>query len=272
MKIKLALAQLAMSASIEENVSKSVSSIRRAASENANVIAFPEVQLSPFFPQYEGKDASKYLMSINHPAIKKIQEAAACAGIVCIPNIYLSEGQSRFDASPVFDANGDLKGISKMVHVIQAPCFYEQDYYTPSDVGWNVYDTAAGKIGVSICCDRHYPESFRACLGQKAQLVIIPTANHKGEDMELFEAEIRIPAMQNNFYIAMCNRVGEEGDITFAGESLVVDPHGKVIAKAGGKEEILYAELDYGEIARSRKNRPYQNIRQPHHYPIPSKA
>ena len=98
-----------------------------------------------------------------------------------------------------------------MVHVFQAPQFYEVDYYTPSEDGFKVFDMPFGRVGIVICFDRHLPESIRTCSLLGAALVIVPTANCKAEPMELFEWEIRVQAMQNSVFVAMCNRVGLEG-------------------------------------------------------------
>ena len=116
----------------------------------------------------------------------------------------------RYDASLVINADGSLLGVSKMVHIVQAPLFHEQDYYTPLDSGFETYTTQAGIVGVVICFDRHYPESIRTCVLKGAQIIVIPTANIKGEPLELFEWELRVPAMQNEVVIALCNRVGVE--------------------------------------------------------------
>ncbi len=97
----------------------------------------------------------------------------------------------------MIDSNEGLVGVSKMVHVYQANKFYEQDYYTPSEDGFKVYDTPFGKIGIVICFDRHLPESIRSCAKQGAELIIIPTANTLDEPMEMFEWEIRVQAYQN---------------------------------------------------------------------------
>ena len=246
MKSRIALAQISMGESIDENLAKAVRCIEEAAANGAGIVAFPEVQFSPFFPQHAGGDASAYLMSVDHGAVETIREVCRREEVVCIPNLYLAESGRRFDASPVIDADGSLLGIARMVHIAQAPCFYEQDYYDSADVGWRVFDTAAGRVGVVICFDRHFSESFRSCLEQAAEVVIIPTANHKGEDLEFFEREIRDAAVQNRFHVAMCNRVGREDEIDFAGESLVADPHGKIVAKADDREQILYADLFTG--------------------------
>lgn len=79
-----------------------------------------------------------------------------------------------------------------MVHVAQAYQFYEQDYYTPSDDGFQVFDTSFGKIGIVVCFDRHYPESIRTEALMGADLILIPTVNTKSEPSEMFEWELRV--------------------------------------------------------------------------------
>src|SRR5262249_15387824 len=152
-----------------------------------------------------------------------------------------------FDASIAIDATGEILGISKMVHIAQLPCFYEQDYYAPSDTGFHVYSTTKGRIGIVVCFDRHYPESIRACARQGAELIVVPTANTAAEPMELFAWEMRVAAFQNNVFIAMCNRTGAEGQMQFSGESLVCNPNGDVIYKAGDGETLGIAELSLAE-------------------------
>ena len=105
-------------------------------------------------------------------------------------------------------------------------------------------DAPWGCVGIVICFDRHLPESIRTCALKGADLVIIPTANTKAEPMELFEWEIRVQAMQNQIFVAMCNRVGKEGDMDFAGQSLIIDPWGNLLAKGDDQERLIACDLD----------------------------
>jgi predicted amidohydrolase len=260
-RMRIALVQMSMEENIAANLEKAVEGIRQAAGCGAKLVCFPEIQFSPFFPQFPGGDASGYAMGIDHPAVEALKEPCGELGLVAVPNLYLKEGGQMYDASPVIGADGVVVGVSKMVHVVQAPLFYEQDYYTPSDTGFQVYDTSAGRIGVVICFDRHYPESLRACALKGAQLIVIPTANTKDEPLELFAWELRVAAVQSGVFVAMCNRVGLEHKMDFCGESIVVDPNGDVVAKADDTEQILYAEIDFELIEKSREARPYLNLR-----------
>ena len=177
------------------------------------------------------------------------------------PNFYLREPSGCFDATLLIGGDGALLGRQKMVHIAQAAQFYEQDYYTPSDDGFLVFDTPHGKIGIVVCFDRHYPESIRTEALMGADLILIPTANTMVEPLELFDWEIRVQAFQSSVAVAMCNRTGLEGGMDFAGGSIVTDANGDVIAKAGLGEELLFAEVDMAAPARIRAARPYTSLR-----------
>jgi len=205
-------------------------------------------------------------MAINDPSIRIIQDACRDLGLAASPNVYLQEGGRRFDASLMIDADGEIQGISKMVHIAQLPGFYEQDYYAPSDTGFRVYDTAFGKIGIVVCFDRHFPESIRTCVMRGACLVLIPTANMMDEPRDIFECELRAAAFQNGVYIAMCNRVGMEGEAIFCGESTIVNPNGDVIVKSSSGETLLIADLDLSAVQVAREKRPYLLLRWPEMY------
>lgn len=264
--MKIALAQMKMSENVDENLEKALKLIEEAAKNGAQLICFPELQLTPFFPQYEGIDASNYAISITDEKIRKIQEKSKEFKIISVPNVYLKEGNKYFDASLVINYDGEILGASKMVHIVRCDKFYEQDYYDPSDTGFKVYNTPIGKIGIIVCFDRHLPESFRVCALQGADLIIVPTANVKNEPLEMFEWELRIPSMQNNVFIAMCNRVGVEGEMDFAGESIVVNPNGDVVIKADDKEQIIYADIYINEVYKCRNEKPYISLRRPDVY------
>ncbi len=248
------------------NVTSALQAMDEAAEAGAEMVCFPELQFSPFFPQFPGRDVSHYAMALNHPLIESVRAKCAEKNLIATPNFFLEKDGKTYDASLVIDGHGDILGISTMVHVAQLPNFYEQDYYTPSETGFHVYSTPVGKIGIVICFDRHYPESIRTCVMAGADIIVIPTANTKAEAMEMFEWELRVPAMQHGVFIAMCNRVGLEGAMDFSGESIIVGPDGDVIVKADDEEQILYADLDLTRVRISREQRPYARFLRPEFY------
>lgn len=264
--MRIAMVQMSHAGSVELNVAKSLRAIEAAARQHADLVLFPEVQLTEFFPQYAGQDVRKYQASIDSVIMHEFCDACWKNHIMAVPNLYLSENGKAYDASVLIDKNGDILGIQKMVHVAQAKQFYEQDYYTPSDDGFHVFETPLGKIGIVVCFDRHYPESIRTEALQGADLILIPTVNTKAEPSEMFEWELRVQAFQNSVILAMCNRVGTEGEMDFSGESIVVDANGAVLAKADDSETIVYVDVDLAETKRIRDGRPYTQLRRPEFY------
>ena len=262
--MKIALAQMRMEESIEKNLEKSLAFCDKAA--GCDLLFFPEIQLSPFFPQYEKKNADRYCLKEDAAEIKKLSEKAKEHHYYLSPNVYLEMAGKRYDASLFIEPDGKLKGILKMVHIAQAKQFYEQDYYTPSEASFKVFETPYGKIGIVICYDRHLPESIRTCTLLGADLIIVPTANTKAEPMEMFEWEMRVQAMQNQVFLAMCNCTGLEGEMDFAGESIIIHPSGEVLAKADDKEQLLVCDIDLKEAAGWKKKVPYLSTRRPECY------
>ncbi|MCD8088374.1 MAG: carbon-nitrogen hydrolase family protein [Oscillospiraceae bacterium] len=258
--MKLAMAQIQIGSSTEENLHKSLHYIELAGEAGADLIFFPELQLSPFFPQYEKRSADRWVMTQDGPELAAIRNACRAFHICASPNLYLRQGERLYDASVMIDSNGEILGVSKMVHITQSKHFYERDYYTPSDDGFPVYRLPFGAVGVVICFDRHLPDGIRSCAKQGADLVIIPTANIEGEPLELFEWEIRVQAFQCTVFAAMCNRVGQEDAMNFAGQSLAAGPDGTLILKAAGEETLLLLDLPLEQAHRERTLRPWMTL------------
>ncbi len=216
--------------------------------------ALPSWPLSRFYPQHPaGPDSPSLAEPVPGPITDAFAAKAREFGVVCVLNLFERDGARTFDSSPVIDADGALLGVTRMIHITEYACFHETGYYAPGDTGAPVYRTKAGNVGVAICYDRHYPEYMRALAVAGADLVVVPQAGSVGEWPEgLYEAEMRVAAFQNGYFTALCNRVGPEEKLTFAGESFVCGPDGIVIARAAlGTDEILYADVDFAQNAAS---------------------
>ena len=267
--VKLALIQQKASADIQSNIQKATAAFEEAAQNGAQLIAFAELAFTPFYPQQIPQgDVRKLAEPVPGPTTEIFQELSRKHGVVTIINLFERDGDHTYDSSPVIDADGTLLGVTRMVHILEAPCFHEQHYYTPGPGTPLVFDTRVGKIGVAICYDRHYPEYMRALALQGAELVIVPQAGAVGEwPAGLYEAELQVAAFQNGYFVALCNRVGVEACITFEGKSFVASPAGQVIAQAPAlKEAILYAEVDLDELARSHARKHFLKDRRPELY------
>jgi beta-ureidopropionase len=268
--MRIALAQLASSPDREANLARALATMTAARAAGADLIAFPEVILDRFFPQHPGDEKALALAEpIPGPTTERIAARARELGLVTVFNLYeLDERGRRFDSSPVFDADGTLLGVTRMIHITDYEGFHEKDYYHPGDKGVPVYQTRVGKIGVAICYDRHYPEVMRALGVAGAELVVIPQAGTVGEWPEgLYEAEVRTAAFQNGYFTALANRVGVEGKLHFAGESFAVDPEGRVIARGKSLEEdLVVTDVDLSLCAGSTARRLFWRDRRPELY------
>jgi predicted amidohydrolase len=264
--VKIALVQQAATRDRQANVERGLRALEEAARSGAAVVAFAELAFERFYPQ---RPADAEPWRLGEPVPGPITDAFAGLarefGVVVVLNLYESDGRRGFDCSPVIDADGTLVGRTRMIHITDYPCFHEQGYYAPGDTGAPVYTTRAGTIGVSICYDRHFPEYMRALALAGAELVIVPQAGAVDEWPEgLYEAEMQVAAFQNGYYVALCNRVGEEECLTFAGESFVCAPDGAVIARAPKLADmILYADLDLSTVAASHARRLFLAHRRP---------
>lgn len=267
--MKLALIQQRAAADLDANLQRGLDALEEAAGAGAECVVYPELAFTPFYPQHRaGADALDLAEPIPGPTTEAFQEAAATHGVVVVINLYERVADRAYDTSPVIDADGTVLGRTRMMHITDYDGFYEQGYYTPGDTGAPVYDTAVGRIGVAICYDRHYPEYLRALALQDAELVVVPQAGTEGEWPEgLFEAELRVAAFQNGYFMALANRVGAEDVLTFDGGSFVADPHGQLITQAPrGEDAILHAEIDLSACGRSHARRLFLRDRRPNQY------
>ena len=267
--MKIALVQQHASSDKSDNLARGLRACEAAARAGAQLVAFAELAFEPFYPQTPADPASRSRAEpVPGPVTDAFAAKARELGVVCVLNLFERDGDRTFDCSPVVDADGTLLGRTRMIHITEYACFNEQGYYTPGDTGAPVYRTQAGRIGVAICYDRHYPEYMRALALDGADLVVVPQAGSVGEWPEgLYEAEMRVAAFQNGYFVALCNRVGREPKLTFAGESFVCAPDGRVVARAdAGTDQILYAEVDPAQNAASHARQLFLQHRRPELY------
>ena len=267
--MRIALVQQRATRDKQANRARGLEAAEKAAAQGAQLICFAELAFEPFYPQRPADGSVTDLAEpIPGPTTEAFAALASRHQVAVVLNLFERDGEHTYDASPVIDADGKLLGKTRMVHVPDYHCFHERDYYTPGDRGAPVYDTAIGKVGVAICYDRHFPEYTRALALAGAEVVVVPQAGAVDEwPAGLYEGEMRVASFQNGFFTALCNRVGKEPQLEFAGESFVCDPAGNVIARAArGSEEILSSDLDLDQVARSYARRLFLRDRRPQLY------
>ncbi len=264
--MRIALVQQHASGDPAENRARGRAAYLEAARAGANVIAFAELAFTRFYPQVPASAGSPSLAeTVPGPTTDLFCALARETGTVAVLNLFERDGDRTFDSSPVVDADGSIRGVTRMVHIMEGPGFHERGYYAPGDRPTFVHATAAGRIGVAICYDRHFPEYMRGLRLLGAEIVVVPQAGAAGEWTEgIFEAELQVAAFQNGYYAALVNRVGREDALEFAGESYVVEPDGRIVARAPrGRDHILYADCDFAKNAASHAARHFLADRRP---------
>src|SRR4051812_24370107 len=173
----------------DDNIARGLKALDEAAARGAAVIVFAELAFERFYPQHPaGDDPLSLAEPVPGPLTEAFAARAGHHGVVVVLNLYERDGRHAYDCSPVIDADGRVLGRTRMIHITEYACFHEQGYYTPGDTGAPVYETKAGRIGVAICYDRHYPEYMRALAGARADPGgITPTRAGGGGAPGLFE-------------------------------------------------------------------------------------
>ncbi len=179
-----------------------------------------------------------------------------------------------YNTAVVVDSDGTILGKYRKHHIPHLDKFWEKFYFRPGNLGYPVFNTSVGPIGVYICYDRHFPEGWRELGLNGAQIVFNPNATKPGLSNRLWELEQPAAAAANGYFVAAPNRVGlednEYGDlaVSFYGGSQFADPQGNLVGPMGSneKEEIVIRDLDLDMIRQVRNNWQFYRDRRPESY------
>jgi beta-ureidopropionase len=248
---------------------------REAASQGAQVIAFQELFYGPYFGITQDPAYYRYAEPVTGPTVERFAALAAELGIVMVLPIY-EEAQPGvlYNTAVVVDADGTVLGSYRKHHIPNLDKFWEKFYFRPGNLGYPIFNTAVGPIGVYICYDRHFPEGWRELGLNGAQIVFNPNATKPGLSNRLWEIEQPAAAAANGYFVAAANRVGlednEYGDlaVNFYGKSQFVDPQGNIVGGYGSEsdEEVVVRDLDLDMIRNVRNAWQFYRDRRPDSY------
>jgi agmatine deiminase len=270
------LIQMAVSEDPDLNMKKAAEKIKKAAQRGAQIICLPELYRTQYFPQEEKQDPTKLAETIPGESTRTFSNLAKELNVVIIlPLFEKSKKGNLYNSATVIDTDGKVLGTYRKTHVPQDPYFYEKNYFKPGDTGYKVFNTTYGHVGVLICYDQWFPEPARILTLKGADIIFYPTAigwimgetSADGNWNDAWKTVQRGHAIANGVHIAAVNRVGEEGQLKFWGNSFVCDSFGKVLGEASGeKEEILLVKTDFGMNERIREGWGFLQNRRPDTY------
>ena len=271
-RFSIGLVQMRMGSDPTANLDRAVSRIREAARRGARVVCLPELFRTPYFCQREDAALFDLAEPIPGPTSDALAKIARELGVVVVASLFERRAAGVYhNTAVVLDADGTERGRYRKMHIPDDPLYYEKFYFTPGDLGFRAFDTAAGRIGTLVCWDQWYPEGARLTALAGADVLFYPTAIgwHPREKAEYGAAQVnawqvmqRAHAIANGVYVAAVNRVGHEGSadggIEFWGTSFVSDPFGVVIAEAPRDDEaVLVVECDRTHLEDVRRNWPF---------------
>jgi N-carbamoylputrescine amidase len=265
--IKAAGVQLQAAPEKEKNLSKAALLIDLAVQEGARIVALPQLFNTRWFAH--SIDSANFSSSEREdgPTVSLMRETAAKRGVVVIAPIFEEDKGEYYSTAFVIGVNGEIIGKYRKVHVPQLPLWEERAYFKPGNLGFPVFDTPFGKIGVQLCWDIFFPEGFRALALKGAEMVFAPTASAFEHSHKKWERAIAAAAHANGMYIFRVNRVGKEEKQEFYGKSFCVRPDGEFVHRpSGASEGVVLADMDMTEVARVRNEWVFLKDRRPGEY------
>lgn len=267
--VKVGLVQMSCTADVDHNVEKAIAKIREAAAQGAQIVCLQELFKSLYFCDVEDHANFNLGEAIPGPTTDQFSELAKELGVVIIASLFEKRAPGLYhNTTAVLDADGRYLGKYRKMHIPDDPGYYEKFYFTPGDLGYKVFDTKFGKLGILICWDQWYPEAARITSLMGAEILFYPTAigwdtNEQDpavnlEQYNAWQTIQRSHSVANGVYVVSVNRVGREADQQFWGGSFVSNPFGSLMYLAShDQEEVKVVELDLDKTEYYRTTWPY---------------
>ncbi|MES2185598.1 MAG: N-carbamoyl-D-amino-acid hydrolase [Pseudomonadota bacterium] len=289
----LAVAQLGpvhLADSRESVVARLVAMLREAHSRGAEFVTFPELALTTFFPRYwmsEQEAQERFFeRSLPGPATQPLFDEARRLGV----GFYLGYAEISPEGRPYNSAvivarDGRIVGRYRKIHLPghsdhkpEAPFQHlEKKFFDVGDLGFRVFDADGVNMGMCLCNDRRWPETYRVMALQSAEVVVLgyntPSLNiHWNEPVHLRTTthlvSLQANAYQNGIWVAAAAKCGSEDGHHMIGSSVIVAPTGEIVARTLTEEDeviCVRADLSLGEHFR-RHVFNFAQHRRPEHY------
>jgi len=274
-KLTVGLVQHTCSGSGDDNLARTVSGVRDAATKGAKLVVCQELHASLYFCQTEDTINFDLAETIPGPSSDALGKLAKELGIVIVASLFEQRaGRVYHNTAVVLDSDGKIAGKYRKMHIPEDPGYYEKFYFTPGDLGFTPIQTSLGKIGVLVCWDQWFPEAARLMTLAGADILCYPTAigwvpedsdDEKQRQLNAWQTIQRAHAIANGVPVIACNRTGHEDDpsghssgIDFWGNSFIAGPQGEFIAQADANSEtVLTAEIDFKHCENTRRIWPF---------------
>jgi N-carbamoylputrescine amidase len=254
-------------------IDRHVALIEEAVRQLAKIVCLQELFYGPYFcAEQETRWYHLTERVPEGPTVTLMRDIARRHGIALVVPIYEEEQPGiYYNTAAVLDADGSFLGKYRKTHIPHCkPGFWEKFYFRPGNLGYPVFQTAFGKVGIYICYDRHFPEGARALGLHGAEIVFNPSATVAGLSEYLWKLEQPAHAVANGYFVGAINRVGVEAPWNigeFYGSSYFCDPRGRIVVEASrDRDEVVVADLNLDMIEEVRAVWQFYRDRRPDAY------
>ncbi len=281
-QLNVGIVQQSCSADLDANLEKSVTGIRKAAAEGAELVVLQELHRGLYFCQREDVAEFDQAETIPGPSTDRLGELARELGVVIVASLFEKRTTGLYhNTAVVIERDGTIAGKYRKMHIPDDPGFYEKFYFTPGDLGFAPINTSVGKLGVLVCWDQWFPEAARLMAMAGAEMLIYPTAigwfpgddaAEKQRQQDAWITVQRAHAVANGVPVISVNRVGHEPDpeggqgIDFWGHSFIAGPQGEFLAKLDDTEVVTVVAVDKQRSEDVRRIWPFLRDRRIDHY------
>jgi predicted amidohydrolase len=261
MNPNVAVAQMRCKLGDAERNIRTINALTSHASQlDADIVCFPELATTGYLL---GRAWRKHAQPVPGQSTNLLGRIAREYGVylICGFDELDRDGKEIYDSSLLIAPNGEVVGVYRKVHLWDK----ERRSFTPGK-HFPVLNTRFGKVGLGICYDLEFPEPARIMALTGAEIIFYSSAQPKPMQ-RMVDTYVRSRAGENALFVCHSNRVGREGRLVFFGQSQIVHPRCKTLARLGEKQGIVVAHLDMGEIPRLRRAKlPYLCQRTPKLY------
>ncbi len=263
MRLTLALAQMDVRPGQRDvNLGRALDLAAQAHAARADILLLPELWLDG----YDLTRAQEWASPLGEGAFAQQANLARLAQLHVAGSLLERHSRGISNTATLYSPQGELVAAYRKVHLFGP--MHEPRHLTAGD-HLCLCDTPWGPMGLAICYDLRFPEVFRT-LALAGALVILLPAQWPSRRIAAWDVLTRARAIENEVYVAACNRTGRDGEVDFPGHSLIVDPWGNVRAQGDTHEQIVVAEVDLDEIPKARRFLTVFADRRPAAYRIPS--
>ena len=278
--IKVAAAQMGPIQRAEARdivVGRMLALMDEAKGRGADLIVYPELALTTFFPRWYVESQAEvdawFERDMPNAAVQQLFDRAAKHEMaMCFGYAELTPDGHHFNTAILTDRGGEIIGKYRKVHLPGHAEFdperafqhLEKRYFEPGDLGFQVWRNLGGIIGMAVCNDRRWPETYRVMGLQGVEMVLIgyntPSVNSQksaeGPQMRMFHncLSVQAGAYQNSCWVVAVAKAGVEDGFPMIGGSIIVNPDGEIVAEAKGEgDELLVHACDLDDTVFGKK-------------------